>query len=191
MTSSRQLPAEREQKWLAAARKGDQQAYGYLVQHYQALVVHVAYRVCQDMDTAYDVAQETFIKAWKVLPRFQPQKQGSFRAWLCRIARNQAIDVMRKEHPTEELAPGLPYRQSDPDPEAWLLRQESIHSIEQAIQQLPEAMRLVLILREIEGLSYREIAVALDIPPGTVMSRLHHARKRLAAHLRSTREVLV
>jgi len=176
-----ELPPHIEISWLQAAQHGDQDAYGRLVRHYQALVIHVAYGVCDDVETANDIAQDTFIKAWQHLNRFQPTQSGSFRAWLCRIARNRAIDVIRCQRPQAELSPSLPYHA--PTPEEVMLRHETIVSIEQAIRELPEAMRSALILRELEGLSYREIAVVLDIPQGTVMSRIYHARKRLAAAL--------
>jgi len=187
VTPTSQLSPQIESAWLLAARNGDQEAYGRLVRHYQALVVHVAYRVCNDPETANDIAQDAFIKAWPNLSRVHPQQNGSFRAWLCRIARNRAIDVVRSQRPHDELNLTLPYRA--PGPDELMLRQETIATIEAAVRQLPESMRSALILREFEGLSYREIATVLQIPQGTVMSRLYHARKRLAALLIQSQEI--
>jgi RNA polymerase sigma-70 factor (ECF subfamily) len=166
---------------IGAAQRGDKAAFGRLVRKYHRLVVGVAYHLTGDAATAEDVAQETFLRAWQHLPRFEPRRAVSFRAWLCRIARNRALDVIRRRREVEPLDP----RRADPGPTpaAQASRAEVAAAVRAAIGRLPEASRETVVLRELEGLSYAEIAAALDVPIGTVMSRLHAARKRLALEL--------
>ena len=165
-----------EAQWIVCAQAGDQAAYGRLVQAYQRLIVCVAYRQGLDVDEAEDVAQETFVKAWLPLPKYQPSA-GSWRAWLCRIALNLAIDRQRQERPQLVLDESLPDRDSSLTEQAEADLQAQ--AVRRALAQLPPASRAALVLNEYEGLSYAEIAEALDIPLGTVMSRLHYARRRL------------
>ncbi len=174
MTGSNGHNAEAE--WIALAQKGDKAAYGQLVQHYRRLVVSVVYRQGVDLVEAEDVAQETFVKAWLALPRYQ-SSAGSWRAWLCRIAINLAIDLHRRERPRLDLDEQLPDFRSGPAEEAEA--RASARMVRQALAELPPASRAALVLCEYEGLSYAEIAQALDIPLGTVMSRLNYARRRL------------
>jgi len=175
-----------EASWIIRAQAGDQAAYGLLVQQYQRLIVSVAYRQGLEMVAAEDVAQETFVKAWLALPKFRPAA-GSFRAWLCRIALNQAIDAQRHDHPQQTLDEWLPDRGRGPAEQAEAHLQAQ--TVRRALGQLPPASRAALVLSEYEGLSYAEIAAALDIPLGTVMSRLHYARRRLRELLLATGEM--
>ena len=167
---------DREREWIARAQAGDKAAYGLLVQRYQRLIVSVAYRQGLDLASAEDVAQETFVKAWLALPRFR-ESAGSWRAWLCRIAINAAIDTLRHDRPSEELDERVPDDGGGPADQAEAGARA--RAVRGALAQLPLASRAVLLLREYEGLSYAEIASALDIPLGTVMSRLNYARSRL------------
>ena len=173
-----------EAEWISRAQAGDQAAYGHLVQQYQRLIVSVAYRQGLDWVEAEDVAQETFVKAWLALPQYRPAA-GSWRAWLCRIALHRAIDVQRRQRPRLELDETLPDRGRGPAElaEADLQAQ----TVRRALAQLPPASRAALVLHEYEGLSYTEIAAALEIPLGTVMSRLHYARRCLRERLLATR----
>jgi RNA polymerase sigma-70 factor (ECF subfamily) len=165
-----------ETHWIACAQAGDQAAFGHLVQTYQRLVVSVAYRQGLDLEEARDVAQEAFVKAWLALPKYRPEA-GSWRAWLCRIAVNLAIDRQRRERPRLSLDEDWPDAARGPAEQAEAdLRAQAVR---RALAQLPPASRATLVLNEYEGLSYAEIAAALDIPLGTVMSRLHYARQRL------------
>jgi RNA polymerase sigma-70 factor (ECF subfamily) len=175
-----------ETQWIARSQAGDQAAYGCLVQQYQRLVVSVAYRQGLDLAEAEDVAQETFVKAWLALPKYQPAL-GSWRAWLCRIAVNLAIDRQRRQRPQVELDDRLPAggRSVSEQAEADLQAQ----AVRRALASLPPASRAALVLSEYQGLSYAEIAAALDIPLGTVMSRLHYARRRLRELLVAAGEV--
>lgn len=163
---------------LDRSRRGDQAAYGELVKRYYRLVVTVAARTGMAGDGAEDVAQETFLRAWRQLPGFRPQGDHSFRAWLCRICHNLAIDALRRSRPQSELDEGLAGHGAD-NPAARYLREEQAAEVRALVEQLPEACRIVLVLREYEGLTYGEIAHALNIPPGTVMSRLNYARTAL------------
>jgi RNA polymerase sigma-70 factor (ECF subfamily) len=126
-----------------------------------------------------------FIQAWRHLSGYQTR--ASFRSWLYRIAINAALDMLRREKPAEDID-GLPLASPAEKVEAQVEQQERIRRVRRAVLSLPEACRAVLVLREYEGLSYHEMAEALEIPTGTVMSRLSYARKLLAEKLRSFME---
>ncbi len=170
--------ADTELSLIEIARDGDRNAFGELVRrHYQG-VIRVVTRMCGDAGLAEDAAQEAFMRAWVKLPSFQPN--GSLRNWLFRIAINAALDILRhkpEETLEEEIVQLVPDRTSGP--ETALIEKERAVLIQQAIKSLPEASRSVLILREYGELNYQEIAGVLDIPIGTVMSRLNYARNRL------------
>jgi len=167
---------QQELDWVRKAQRGDRQAFGALVHSHRQGVVNVVYRMCGDAHLAEDAAQMAFLKAWQHLSRFRPG--SSFRNWVYRIATNSALDDLRRERETlnpEEIelpAPGVA-------PEERVEQSERAERVRRAVLDLPEASRVVLVLREYEGLSYQEIAGTLDIPLGTVMSRLSYARKRL------------
>lgn len=173
--------AAQEKEILSLAQVGDKESFNRLVSIYREKVIQVVYRMCGDASLAEDAAQVAFLKTWQQLPRF---KQGtSFRNWLYRIAINSAIDLLRREKIHSDVdsvvvaAPG----ESMTD---WLVQQERLALVRKAVLELPEASRAVLILKEYEYLSYREIAEILDIPIGTVMSRLNYARNLLVDKLR-------
>ena len=174
--SSVQLDSE----LIAKSSHGDSSAFGTLVLRYHKMVVGVSYRTCGDAVLAEDIAQETFIRAWTKLSMYRPE--GSFRGWLCRIAANLTIDALRRQKPTVELE-SRTFEASGDGPEAAALRDERAAAVREAIAKLPLHSRMALVLREYEGLSYREIADALGIPLGTVKSRLNDARHRLKAEL--------
>ena len=170
--------AETETGLIEQAQQGDRNAYGELVRrHYQGVVLVVS-RMCGDTGLAEDAAQEAFIRAWLNLATFHPR--GSLRNWLYRIAINAALDVLRHK-PEETLEDEQAARMPDPaeEPETVLIEKEQAAMIHEAVRSLPEAARAVLVLKEYGGLSYREISAALDVPIGTVMSRLNYARNRL------------
>ncbi|HUW94170.1 MAG TPA: sigma-70 family RNA polymerase sigma factor, partial [Anaerolineae bacterium] len=131
-------------------------------------------------DLAEDAAQEAFIRAWTNLPKYRPR--SAFRNWLYRIANNVAIDALRREKETVELE-AVPLAHPDGGPGALVERRERGETVRQAVLDLPPASRAVIVLREYEGLSYKEIADTLDIPMGTVMSRLNYARGLLRQSL--------
>ena len=167
---------DNEHEWITRAQNGDKAAYGRIVQRYQRLVVSVTYHQGLDLAEAEDAAQETFVKVWLALPRFR-ESAGSLRGWLCRIAINTARDAHRRGRPAQELDERAPDSDSNPAEQDEALAQKL--TVRRALAQLPTASRAALVLREYEGLSYAEIAAVLDVPLGTVMSRLNYARGRL------------
>ena len=176
--------ADTETSLIEQAQNGDRNAFGELVRrHYQGVVL-VVYRMCGDTGLAEDAAQEAFMRAWVNLPSYQPQAR--LRNWLYRIAVNAALDVLRSK-PEETLEDEQARMVTDQaaGPETALIEKERVALLQQAMTSLPEAARSVLVLREYGGLSYQEIAGVLDVPVGTVMSRLNYARNRLREILRS------
>lgn len=170
--------AATETSLIEQAQNGDRNAFGELVRrHYQGVVL-VVYRMCGDTGLAEDAAQEAFLRAWVHLPSYQPQ--ACLRNWLYRIAINAALDVLRRK-PEETLEEEDAQMVTDqaPGPETALIEKERVVLLQQAMKSLPEAARSVLVLREYSGLSYQEIASILEVPVGTVMSRLNYARNRL------------
>ncbi|MBI3243879.1 MAG: sigma-70 family RNA polymerase sigma factor [Chloroflexi bacterium] len=170
-----------ELDWIACAQQGDRQAFGELVELHRPGVLNVVYRMCGDPQLAEEAAQEAFVRAWQNVRRYNPR--FAFRNWVYRIALNVAVDVLRRR--TETIAIEAEPLTADVDgPEASLERKEQIEQVRQAVLGLPPASRAVLILREYEGMAYQEIADALDIPIGTVMSRLNYARSQIRQILR-------
>ena len=165
------------------AQRGDRNAFGELVRRHYQSVVRVVYSMCGDTALAEDATQEAFIRAWINLPSFQPT--APLRNWLFRIAINAALDVLRKK-PEESLEENQVAMITDQavSPETALIEKERVALVRQAMKNLPEASRSVLVLREYGELSYQEIAKVLEIPVGTVMSRLNYARTRLRETLR-------
>ncbi len=159
------------------AREGDRNAFGEIVRSYHPGVVNVVYRMCGDPALAEDAAQETFIRAWLHFDSFQPHT--SLRNWLYRIAVNAALDALRKKREMPAGEDLLLDPDPHPGPEADLLQKERTELVRNAIGSLAKTSRAVLVLREYGGLSYQEIASSLEIPVGTVMSRLNYARNRL------------
>lgn len=169
---------ESEAQLVARAQNGDRNAYGDLVRSHHRGVIQVIYRMCGDAELAQDAAQEAFLRAWTHLPSFRPGT--NLHSWLYRIAMNAALDVLRREskisHADFET---LVVPDPQAGPESELLQKERTQAVQAAILGLSEASRSVLVLREYGGLSYQEIAATLDIPLGTVMSRLNYARRQL------------
>jgi RNA polymerase sigma-70 factor (ECF subfamily) len=186
--SSRTAPTtETELDLIAQAQQGDRGAFGELVRCHREGVINVVYRMCGDANLAEDSAQEAFIRAWQHLPRYRPR--SPFRNWLYRIATNVALDALRRERETVDVDSISLATHSD-GPEAVMESRERGERVRQAVLALPPASRSVLVLREYEGLSYREIADTLGIPSGTVMSRLNYARNRLRESLAAELEAL-
>jgi RNA polymerase sigma-70 factor (ECF subfamily) len=172
------ITAVNETELVTRAQRGDRNAFSELVSIHARGVLNVIYRMCGDTQLAEDAAQETFIRAWLNLLTFHPQT--SLRNWLYRIAVNAATDMLRKEKRiSPDALEDLQLQDPEPGPEAVLAQEERAVLIQKAILSLPAASRAVLTLREYEGLSYHDISSTLDIPLGTVMSRLNYARKLL------------
>ena len=171
-----------ETELIAWAKNGNRNAFSELVCIHAEGVRNVIYRMCGDAQIAEDAAQETFIQAWLHLVSYR--SGTSLRNWLYRIAVNAATDILRKEkHILPSAIEDLPLKDPQLGPEALFSREERTALVQKAVLSLPDACRAVLVLREYEGLSYHEIAETLDIPVGTVMSRLNYARKLLRERL--------
>ncbi len=177
------------------ANAGDGDAFRALVVRYQRKVYALALGVVKDADLAWDVAQETFVRVHAHLSEFEAK--SSFSTWLFRIATHLAIDSVRRERRSRkddldevneahlaEGGEGILSTSLGNDPRANVLRRELAEKIQEALATIPEKHRTILVLREVEGLSYEELAERLGIHKGTVMSRLFHARKKMQAALR-------
>jgi len=177
------------------ARGGDREAFRTLVERYQHKVTALATGMLRNRDDALDVVQDTFTKAYQSLDRFKGE--SSFYTWLYRITLNQCIDHQRRtarmpsapleSAETPEESPTINAARDDAerdDPLQRVHESEVGQRIRQAISELTPEHRAVILLREVEGLSYEEISRALECPKGTVMSRLHYARRQLQARLR-------
>ncbi|MCC7007377.1 MAG: sigma-70 family RNA polymerase sigma factor [Acidobacteria bacterium] len=175
---------DEDQPLVERSRAGDVQAFGLLVEKYQHRIVNVARALLPRPDEAEDVAQEVFLRAFQGLRGF---RGGSlFRTWLYRIAANTARTHVSRRRDRREDAPGddvLAEMPSPADVERALVDRDRVN---RALAAVPIEFREVLVLRDIEGLDYREIAAALSLPIGTVESRLFRGRQRLRAALLGT-----
>ena len=173
------------------AAAGDASAFRDLVVRHQVRVYQTVYRMLRDRTDADDVTQETFVRVYRNLDRFDRQRE--FGPWLQTIARNAALNCIasrkrRKAQSIDEIqekgAP--PPVTRDENPLEAAARRQVVERVRTALDRLPEEQRLVLILREFDGLQYEEIATTLGIPIGTVMSRLSRARLALGSLLRAS-----
>src|SRR6266436_6022847 len=176
-------PETDETELIQRARRGDRKAFGALVERYQRRVVGVALAVVHNQDDALELAQETFVRAYENLSKYE--SRSSFSTWLYRIAANLAIDFWRREgrhvvlhgEDAETEISKLPTTTGDSFKE--VSRSELSARLKQALEELTPEHRAVILLREVEGMSYDEISDVLQCPRGTVMSRLHYARTHL------------
>ncbi len=173
-------PTESEKELIKAAQRGHKEAFQVLVELHQAIVLAFLYRWGNETETAQDLAQETFIKAWLALGKYDHRQK--FKNWLLKIAYNTSIDFWRRQHQTIDLDT-LRIADHTIDLESQVSRNQQAEQVKQVIQSLPEQSRTALILREYHQYSYQEIAQTLDIPLGTVMSRLNYARSVLKKRL--------
>ena len=178
------------------SRQGDLAAFNCLVERYQTGVYNLCLRLMGSQAPAEDAAQEAFIAAYKNLERFHG---GSFRAWLFRIAANACYDEMRrrKARPASSLdrtaaEGGRPFEPPDASAtmEEHAANVELREALESALRTLPEGQRLAVILCDVQGFDYAEIAVAMNVSLGTVKSRINRARTRLRTMLMERRELL-
>ena len=188
-----------EDKLITAAQRGNLGAFNELVLAYQDRVYNLAYRIMGDPASASDATQEAFISAFDHIEGFRGKYPSSFKSWLMRIVSNACYDELRrrKRHPTtsiedfeieEEANPALVSDTESPEEAAE--REEVAHALEAGIQTLPADQRITLVLADVQGLSYQEIAEATDVPLGTVKSRLARARGKLRDYLRDQGELL-
>lgn len=188
-------PAE-DRELVRRVQEGDQAAFRTLFERYHRRAYAVAYGVVKNKQDALDVVQDGFVKVHRHIDSFQGT--SSFYTWLYRIIMNLSIDHVRRRR----NAKGLEYddavgrgdedvagdgtllpRILDGNPGKTVIRRELLGRIQKALEELPEYHRAVILLREVEGLSYEEMAEILEVPKGTIMSRLFHARKKMQAEL--------
>jgi RNA polymerase sigma-70 factor (ECF subfamily) len=184
---------EIDQQLVTRAQQGDQQAFNLLVVKYQRKLSRLLSRFIRDQAEVEDVTQEAFIKAYRALPAFRGD--SAFYTWLYRIGINTAknyLMAMGRRAPTStevgaEEAEGFEEGEQLRDintPESVLLSNEIAETVNSTIEQLPEELRRAIQMREIEGMSYEDIAQAMDCPIGTVRSRIFRAREAIAERLR-------
>jgi len=183
---------EADQVLVERVQRGDKQAFGLLVAKYQRKLIRLLSRMIRDPAEVEDVAQEAFIKAYRALPGFRGE--SAFYTWLYRIGINTAKNYLagqRRRAPTttdfaseeaESFEDGDQLRDNN-TPERILMSKEIGNTVDAAMSELPEDLRTAIMLREIEGLSYEEIAQIMDCPIGTVRSRIFRAREAIAAKL--------
>lgn len=186
-----------DQKLVARVQKGDKAAFDLLVRKYQHKVAKLVSRFVRDRSEVEDVTQEAFIKAYRALGGFRGE--SAFYTWLYRIAVNTAknyLESLGRRAPganveidgaeQSEAAEGL---REQATPERYLLTEEIAATVRRALENLPEDLRTAITLREIEGLSYEEIAEVMDCPIGTVRSRIFRAREAIDKELKPLLQV--
>jgi len=188
---------------VARVQRGESAAFEMLVVKYQRRIERLIGRMVRDPDRVRDIAQETFIRAWRALPQFRGE--SAFYTWLYRIAVNTArreLTLLQRDpsHTASVLASegdggaegagadGTFFAAHEPStsetPEAVLASRQVASAVNAAVERLPDDLRQALVLREVEGLSYEEIAEVMNCPVGTVRSRIFRAREAVAARLR-------
>ena len=178
------------------ANAGDTRAFELLVIKYQRRIERLVGRMVRDVDSIQDITQETFIRAYKALHQFRGEAQ--FYTWLYRIAVNTAKKALMEMHRSPVITESALHTGDDEDetssvtrelttqetPETVLAAQEIAEAVNAAMEALPEDLRQAVTLREIEGLSYEEISLAMDCPIGTVRSRIFRAREAISARVK-------
>jgi RNA polymerase sigma-70 factor (ECF subfamily) len=185
-------PEADDQRLVEACRSGDRQAFRLLMQRYQRKVYSIAYGFLRNQEDALDVVQESFIKVHRYLHNFEGN--SSFYTWLYRIVSNLCIDHIRKNrrHRELEFDDGLRHDGAEEgegaafvppsslgDPAGLLQRREILEAVQDGLQHLSDKHRAVIIMRELQGMSYEEMAREMGCSKGTIMSRLFHARRNM------------
>lgn len=180
-----------ERRLIERAGQGDEEAFEQLVITYEKQIYNLALRMTEDRENAFDLTQETFLKAWHAIELFQ--FDSKFSTWLCRIASNTCIDYLRKQRRRQAVSltmlddESIPYEISVADKKldpAYIMEEMQNHqTVYEALQNLPVDYRMVLSLRAIEDMSYDEIGQALNLNPGTVKSRIARAREKMRSML--------
>ena len=192
MKSKARTSQQVDQALVLRVQRGDKAAFDQLVRKYQHRIIQLVNRYVKDASEAQDVAQETFIKAYRALTNFRGD--SAFYTWLYRIAINTAknylvsrarrssdyeVDVQE----AEQIDSSLKLKNLD-SPDMLLINDEIIDTIQTAIDELPEEMRVAIMLREFEGMSYEDIAITMSCPVGTVRSRIFRAREAIDKKLK-------
>ena len=192
----KQQCAEEDAVWVARAAEGDMRAFDRLVLKHRGRIYAMIFNMVKNDADAWDLSQEVFVKAWRALPRFE--SRARFCTWLFRISHNVVYDWFRKRRiqgdgalddelfDASRIDPGAATAPStNKRPDEALEQDELRQRIDSAIAKLSDEHREVILLREVQGLDYKEIAEVAEISIGTVMSRLHHARKKLQNYLKT------
>jgi RNA polymerase sigma-70 factor (ECF subfamily) len=184
--------AQVDQLLVEQVQKGDKRAFDLLIQKYQHRIVSLVARYVSDQSEAQDVAQEAFIKAYRAIDRFRGD--SAFYTWLYRIAINTAKNwlVARKRRPPASDIDAADAEQYDMEsrlkeqgtPENEMMREEIKRTVFDTISELPDDLRTAIMLREMEGMSYEDIALTMDCPIGTVRSRIFRAREAIDEKLK-------
>lgn len=183
---------EADQILVERVQKGDKKAFDLLVLKYQQKVANLISRYIRDPSEVLDVTQEAFIKAYRALPKFRGD--SAFYTWLYRVAINTAKNHLAAQgrrppqddieaETAEQMDMGARLKEQD-TPERLAMQDEIARTIKQAVEDLPDELRTAITLRELEGLSYEEIAQAMDCPIGTVRSRIFRAREAIDKKLK-------
>ena len=188
-----------EPSLITSAQQGDLDAFNTLVLHYQDMVFNTALRILGDEDAAADASQEAFISAFRAIASY---RGGSFKAWLLRTVTNACYDELRrqKRRPTTPLEPETEdgeemesprwLADSSMSPEEKMDADELEHALQHCLAALPADFRSVVVMADIEGLDYSEVAIVARVPIGTIKSRLARARMRLRECLQGSWELL-
>ncbi|MBI2935695.1 MAG: sigma-70 family RNA polymerase sigma factor [Chloroflexi bacterium] len=185
---------EDEEKLIIRSKQGEADAFDFLARKYQAHLYNLALRMTGSASAAEDIVQEALTSAYRHLNRFEG---GNFRAWLLRIAANASLDHVRsarvrKQVSLEELGenPGFALEAKAESPEEYSLRRELLRVLQRGLLTLKAERRLVLVLVDVQGLSYEEAVTVLKVPQGTVKSRLSRARADMKEYLLAHQELL-
>ena len=190
---NRTPPLPDEAEVVARATAGDRGAFAQLMEHYQSACYGLAWRLLGDADQAADATQDAFVHAYDAIGRF---RGGVFRSWLLRITANASYDILRRSQrrPTttlpdpDEGQPELPDAAA-PNPVAEAVRSELYRHLDLALQRLPDDQRTAVVLCDVYGMDYNEVAAATESALGTVKSRIHRGRLRLRELLAEHREL--
>jgi RNA polymerase sigma factor (sigma-70 family) len=183
-----------EQELISRSKDGDVDAFNSLVEQYQRLVYNLALRMLGNADAAEDASQDTFLSAYRAIDKF---RGGSFKSWVLRIAANSCHDKLRVSRRYRIVSldtlletDDLPQANNTESPEDYALRRELGRFLNEGLSHLPEDQRLVVILSDVQGLSYEEVAQVTGASLGTVKSRLNRGRTRLRDFLLQREELL-
>ncbi len=194
------MPEENEKTLIDKCRKGDIHAFEELISSYEKKIFNIVYRIVGDYNDAEDISQEIFIKVFRSINNFK--ERSSFYTWLYRIAVNECMDILKKKKKTAAYSIDTPIQTEDDQipreikdygesPEEKVERKELRNYIESALNSVTYEHRTMIVLRDIQGLSYEEIAEIVKCPAGTVKSRINRARKALKELLSDKKELFL